>query len=67
MDNMTMKTAVVKACQLSSIIAVIAEKGSGNPDSTNLISLAEEISGNLATYLLEKECEDNTKQGGDNV
>ncbi|EEB7406905.1 hypothetical protein [Salmonella enterica] len=54
MTNMTMQTAVVKACQLSSIIAVIAEKGSGNPDSTNLISLAEEISGNLATFLLEK-------------
>lgn len=66
MTNMTMQTAAVKACRLSSIIAVIAEKGSGNPDSINLISLAEEISGNLATFLLEKECEDNIKQGGDN-
>lgn len=66
MTNMTMQTAVVKACQLSSIIAVIAKKGSGNPDSANLISLAEEISGNLATFLLEKECEANTEQGGNN-
>ncbi|EBT2373231.1 hypothetical protein CGY19_11870 [Salmonella enterica] len=66
MTNMTMQTAVVKACQLSSIIAVIAENYLLNVHSGNLISLAEEISGNLATFPLEKECEANTEQGGNN-
>lgn len=55
---MTMQTAVVKACQLSSIIAVIAENDLLNVHSGNLISLASEIAGDVATFLMEKEGEE---------
>ncbi|EAR9444030.1 hypothetical protein E4Y68_24895 [Salmonella enterica] len=58
MTNMTMQTAVVKACQLSSIIAVMDEYNPEKRHCCNLIGLANEIAGDLATFLMEKEGEE---------
>ncbi|AXC70697.1 hypothetical protein ABGY98_000496 [Salmonella enterica] len=67
MSDMTMQTAVVKACQLSSIIAVIAENNLIHVHQTNLIELANEMAGSLAADLMEKQYEENINKGGDNV
>ncbi|HAG0017382.1 TPA: hypothetical protein G8O67_004760 [Salmonella enterica] len=64
MSDMTMQTAVVKACLLSSIIALIAEKG--YPDSTSLIALrGRNIQQPCLIYFRERMR--IIKQGGYNV
>lgn len=67
MSDMTMQTAVVKACQLSLILAVIAENDLIHVHQTNLIELANKMAGSLAADLMEKQYEENINQGGDNV
>ncbi|EGW7922114.1 hypothetical protein JGX56_004738 [Salmonella enterica] len=59
MSELTMQTAVVKACQLSSIIAVMDEYSPEKGHCCNLIGLANEIAGDLASFLMEKEGEQN--------
>lgn len=54
---MTISKAAVKACQLSSLIAVINGGEITETERCNLMELANDLSGEVAVFLLDKDSE----------
>ncbi|MCL6363757.1 hypothetical protein EXT60_05835 [Pectobacterium carotovorum subsp. carotovorum] len=57
MSDMTISKAAVKACQLSSLISVINGGEISETERCNLMDLANELSGEVAVFLLDKDSE----------
>ncbi|MBG6247003.1 MULTISPECIES: hypothetical protein [Symbiopectobacterium] len=57
MLDMGASDAAVKGCQLSSLIAVIQGHEITEVEHGNLMELANDIAGEVAVYILEKEKE----------
>lgn len=54
---MTISKAAGKACQLSSLIAVINSGEVTETERCNLMELANDLSGEVAVFLLDKDSE----------
>ncbi|MEI7301425.1 MULTISPECIES: hypothetical protein [Pectobacterium] len=57
MSDMTISKAAGKACQLSSLIAVINSGEVTETERCNLMELANDLSGEVAVFLLDKDSE----------